>query len=238
MGSLKNLCRIFSNKCSQYRYFILISILGVVVLFMINVFENATDGPETHFRMPNQRSKYRKIGKRYHDPDIDEDLENAFVDTMDRGVPGFQSRLREITQPNLQYEDEASLNPSKLRRHQKGRKRTPERKMKTLKRNKRNKHRTKLKSKPVRDKIKQGRHGSPVSQDPNAIPRYLSVGQKLGRKLHVNVTASDALPLNRGAPDVQPPECRNISYDTARLPNMSVIISFYNEVNHSAVYTR
>jgi polypeptide N-acetylgalactosaminyltransferase len=45
-----------------------------------------------------------------------------------------------------------------------------------------------------------------------------------------NVTHSDILPLERQVPDTRRDECKTLEYDVSRLPSVSVIIVFYNEV--------
>ena len=45
----------------------------------------------------------------------------------------------------------------------------------------------------------------------------------------LNVTVSNALPVDRAIPDVRSPACRQIVYDLDSLPDVSVIIPFHNE---------
>ena len=45
----------------------------------------------------------------------------------------------------------------------------------------------------------------------------------------LNVTVSNALPVDRAIPDVRSPGCRQIVYDLDSLPDVSVIIPFHNE---------
>ncbi|KAK3578283.1 hypothetical protein CHS0354_010487 [Potamilus streckersoni] len=52
--------------------------------------------------------------------------------------------------------------------------------------------------------------------------------QKLIDQYHINVYASDLIPLNRMVPDSRFPNCSNIPYPK-QLPSASVIIPFYDE---------
>ena len=52
----------------------------------------------------------------------------------------------------------------------------------------------------------------------------------------LDAKASDSVPLNRFVLDYRHPKCRSVVYDEARMPNMTIIIPFYNEVNEIDQY--
>jgi len=60
-------------------------------------------------------------------------------------------------------------------------------------------------------------------------PHEQSKSQSLYRIHRFNLLASDRIPLNRTLPDIRKPLCKDISYDTSKLPTTSVIIVFHNE---------
>lgn len=72
---------------------------------------------------------------------------------------------------------------------------------------------------------RQGEWGEPVV----IPPHEQSKSQSLYRIHRFNLLASDRIPLNRTLPDIRKPVCKDISYDTAKLPTTSVIIVFHNE---------
>ncbi|XP_063985602.1 polypeptide N-acetylgalactosaminyltransferase 1 [Diachasmimorpha longicaudata] len=53
--------------------------------------------------------------------------------------------------------------------------------------------------------------------------------QRVLEKKALNVLLSDRISLSRTLPDIRDPACRNLTFDTGKLPTASVIIIFYNE---------
>jgi len=62
------------------------------------------------------------------------------------------------------------------------------------------------------------------------LPKDLRIRNGIKWDYKLNANASDKIPLNRDIPDVRPEQCKKIIYDNHALPNMTIVIPFYNEV--------
>lgn len=80
--------------------------------------------------------------------------------------------------------------------------------------------------KQEKERIGIGEHGIPVKLTNET---EIQINKELYEKTGFYVVVSDKISVNRSIPDMRPKECRKIKY-LNKLPNVSIIVIFHNEV--------